>query len=343
MDNSNVIDADGHIIERRDELRPYLKSPFDKRGGPLTASEPWDRDLQQTLPTNQELYPRVPSAEDWLRVMDAHKIERAFLYPTSLGNVSRVREPDYAVALCEAYNDYVHDYYAKVSPRLSPIALIPFQDPERAVIELRRAVKDLGCRGAVVRTTGLRMPLGHRFYDPIYREAEVLGCAIAVHGTNGAEELASGSFETFTEVHTVSFPVGIFVQFSNMIFQGVPERFPKLRLAFLEIGCTWLPYWLDRMDEHWEKRGKIETPLLTQRPSACVRQRPIYFSLESEETLLPETFRYIGDEHFVYATDIPHWDTEFPENLENVQKRKDLSDETKNKLLYENAKALYQI
>jgi uncharacterized protein len=295
------------------------------------------------LPANQELYPRVPRAEDWLRVMDTHGIEKAFLYPTSLGNVSRVREPDYAVALCEAYNDYVHDHYAKVSSRLSPIALIPFQDPERAVIELRRAVKELGYRAAVVRTTGLRIPLGHRFYDPIYREAEALGCAIAVHGTNGAEELASGSFETFTEVHTVSFPVGIFVQFSNMIFQGVPERFPKLRLAFLEIGCTWLPYWLDRMDEHWEKRGKIETPLLKQRPGVCVRQHPVYFSLEAEETLLPETFRYVGDDHFVYATDIPHWDTEFLENLHRVQSRKDLSDETKNKLLYENAKTLYQI
>jgi predicted TIM-barrel fold metal-dependent hydrolase len=230
-----------------------------------------------------------------------------------------------------------------VSSRLSPVALLPFQDPERAALELRRAVKQLGYRAAVVRTTGLRLPLGHRIYDPIYREAESLNCAIAVHGTNGAEELASGSFETFTEVHTVSFPVGILVQFSNMIYQGVPERFPKLRLAFLEIGCTWLPYWLDRMDEHWEKRGKIETPLLTQRPSDCVRQRPIYFSLEADETLLPETFRYVGDSHFVYATDIPHWDTEFPENLRMVQNRKDLSDELKNKLLYENAKALYAL
>jgi len=164
-----------------------------------------------------------------------------------------------------------------------------------------------------------------------------------VHGTNGAEELASGGFETFTEVHMVSFPVGIFVQFSNMIFHGVPERFPKLRLAFLEIGCTWLPYWLDRMDEHWEKRGKIETPHLTLRPSDCVKQRPIYFSLESEETLLAETFRYLGDDHFLYATDIPHWDSEFPGNLRMVQTRKDLSDETKNKLLYDNAKALYSI
>jgi hypothetical protein len=170
-----------------------------------------------------------------------------------------------------------------------------------------------------------------------------LGCALAVHGTNGAEELASGAFETFTEVHTVSFPVGMFVQFSNMIYQGVPARFPKLRLAFLEIGSTWLPYWLDRMDEHWEKRGALETPSLKQRPGDCVREHPIYFSFEADETLLPETFRYVGENHFVYATDIPHWDCEFPENLRYTQKRSDVSEETKNKLLYENAKALYAI
>jgi predicted TIM-barrel fold metal-dependent hydrolase len=343
MAKTKVIDADGHIIERADELRRYLKAPFNKRGGPLTASEPWDRDLQDTLPHDQTIFPRAPRAEDWLRIMDRYDIELAFLYPTSLGNVSRIREPDYAVALCEAYNDYVYDHYAKISDRLKPIAVIPPQDAERAAVEMRRAVTQLGYRAAVVRTTGLRLPLGHKFYDPIYREAERLNCAIAVHGTNGAEELASGAFETFTEVHMVSFPVGIFVQFSNMIFHGVPERFPKLRLAFLEIGCTWLPYWLDRMDEHWEKRGKIETPHLTRRPSDCVRQRPIYFSLESEETLLAETFRYLGDDHFLYATDIPHWDSEFPSNLRVAQSRKDLSDDTKRKLLYDNARALYAL
>jgi len=278
MAASKVIDADGHVIERTDELRKYLRSPFDKRGGPLTASEPWDRDLQQTLPHERCTFPRAPSAEDWLRLLDDHGIEQVFLYPTALGNVSRIREPEYAVALCQAYNDYAHDRYAKISNRLRPVAILPFQDPESAVIELRRAVCDLGCRGAVVRTTGLRLPLGHKFYDPIYREAEALGCALAVHGTNGGDELASGGFETFTEVHTVSFPVGMFVQFSNMIYQGVPARFPKLRLAFLEIGSTWLPYWLDRMDEHWEKRGTLETPSLKQRPSACVREHSIFLA-----------------------------------------------------------------
>jgi predicted TIM-barrel fold metal-dependent hydrolase len=97
------------------------------------------------------------------------------------------------------------------------------------------------------------------------------------------------------------------------------------------------------MDEHWEKRGAIETPYLKQRPSDCVREHPIFFSFEADESLLPETFRYVGENHFVYATDIPHWDCEFPANLHHTQKRSDVSDETKNKLLYENAKQLYAI
>ncbi len=337
-----VIDADGHIIERREDLRQYLEAPYNKRGGPLTASEPWDRSLYGKLPANQVEVPPVPTAEDWLRLLDQSEISTAYLYPTSTGNVSRVREVDYAVALCAAYNNYVYDKFAKVSDRLKPIALFSPQDPQQAARELRRAVQDLGYRAGVIRTTGLRLPLGHRFYDPIYEEADRLGCAIAIHGTNGGEEVASGGFDSFIEVHTVSFPVGIMAQFTSMIYQGVPERFPNLRLAFLEIGCTWLPYWLDRMDEHWEKRGEVETPHLKRPPSKCVRERGIYFSLEAEETLLPETVRYLGDEHFLYATDIPHWDNEFEKNLERLRSREDLSPETRKKILHDNALALYR-
>jgi predicted TIM-barrel fold metal-dependent hydrolase len=77
--------------------------------------------------------------------------------------------------------------------------VIPPQDPERAALELRRAAQQLGYRAAVVRTTGLRLPLGHKFYDPIYREAESMNCAIAVHGTNGAEALEAGEVDAARE------------------------------------------------------------------------------------------------------------------------------------------------
>ena len=59
-------------------------------------------------------------------------MELAFLYSTGAGDVSRVREPGYALALCRAYNDYVHDHWAKVSDRLKPVALFPQQDHSRS-------------------------------------------------------------------------------------------------------------------------------------------------------------------------------------------------------------------
>ena len=78
------------------------------------------------------------------------------------------------------------------------MALFPQQDHPNK--EIRRAVKELGCVGASTKTVGLQLPLGHRFYDPIYKEAEDLGCVIGVHGTrNGAHELGASMFDTFAE------------------------------------------------------------------------------------------------------------------------------------------------
>ncbi|MBI3061208.1 MAG: amidohydrolase family protein, partial [Deltaproteobacteria bacterium] len=182
MNNQKVIDADGHLIEQNDLLRSYLEPPYDRRGGPLMHQEPWDGHLQGTLPKNREWCRRDLKAQDWLRIMDKYEMELAFLYSTGAGDVSRVREPGYAVAFCRAYNNYVHDYWAKVSDRLKPVALFPQQDPEAAAKELRRAVKDLGFVGASIKSVGLQLPLGHRFYDPIYEEAQKLGCVIGIHG-----------------------------------------------------------------------------------------------------------------------------------------------------------------
>ena len=84
--------------------------------------------------------------------------------------------------------------FAKVSPRLKPLAVFPQQDPQEAAREIRRAVKELGLVGVSIKTTGLTLPLGHRFYDPIYEEAQNLGCLLGVHGTRkGTQELAVGN------------------------------------------------------------------------------------------------------------------------------------------------------
>src|SRR6185503_4156437 len=112
--------------------------------------------------------------------------------------------------------------------------------------------------------------------------AERLECPLSIHGTRGdSAQIGANTLQTFSEVHTFAFPVGILLQFTSVIFQGVHVRFPNLRLAFLEAGASWLPYWLDRMDEHWELRGDIESPSLKKKPSQVVRESQVYFSVEA--------------------------------------------------------------
>ena len=78
-------------------------------------------------------------------------------------------------------------------------------------------------------------------------------------------------------------------------------------------------------------------------PSELVREAKIYFSLEAGETLLPEAIKYLGAEHFLYASDIPHWDNEFPGNLHALRNHPAVSDSDKEKILYKNAKELFAL
>jgi predicted TIM-barrel fold metal-dependent hydrolase len=218
------------------------------------------------------------------------------------------------------------------------------RSPEAAAAELRRAVTELGLKGFEILPMGLPVALGSTFYDPVYAEAERLGAVIGIHGSrSNSHEIGASGLATFAEVHSYAFPAGLLLQFTSVVCQGLPVRFPKLKLAFLEIGATWLPYYLDRLDEHWEKRAKYEMPLLKKKPSDLVRESKMYFSLEAGETLLAEAVNYLGAEHFLYASDIPHWDNEFPGNLHALRNHPTLSQSAKEKILYKNAKELFAL
>ena len=105
---------------------------------------------------------------------------------------------------------------------------------------------------------------------------------MGIHGSrSNSHEIGASGLATFAEVHAYAFPVGLLLQFTSVVCQGLPVRFPKLKLAFLEIGATWVPYYLDRLDEHWEKRAKHEMPLLKKKPSELVREVEDLFQLGS--------------------------------------------------------------
>jgi predicted TIM-barrel fold metal-dependent hydrolase len=297
----------------------------------------WDREL------GARMTDRAPTASSWLEFMDRCEIETAFLYPTAGLSIGWVREPDFAVALCKAYNDFLAEEFGKVSKRLQWVCLAPFQDPEEGAKEVRRAVTELGAVGVFTPAVGLRHALGDRLYHPIYAEAERLGVPITVHATVGGPHYYGGDlFNRFIEVHTLSHPFAQMIQLTGMIFEGVPELFPRLKLAFMESGCSWVGFWMDRMDEEWEKRGEIEAPECKRRPSEYVTSGRLYFHAEADEKSMPEAVRRLGADVLFYATDFPHWDHSAPHSIEEMKEREDLSEEVKEKILSGTALKMYE-
>jgi predicted TIM-barrel fold metal-dependent hydrolase len=341
----SVIDADGHILDRQSDIHGYLEPPWNRRPVNLWPSEPWDTELFGTRDRGEEYNRKMTPGQQvdtWLKVMDREGMETAVCFPTGSGKVSSLQETPFAVVAARACNNHFAKDFNSHSKRVKVVGVLPLQDPAEAVKELRRAYSELGLVSFEIRSLGLPLPFGDPTYEPLFAEAERLGCPLAIHGSRtGAYQIGAGGFKTFNEVHTYAFPVGILLHFTSLVFNAIPLKFPKLRLGFLEIGATWLPYWLDRMDEHWEMRGRYEAPGLTKKPSDVVRESHMYFTVEPGESLVPETVNYLGDRHFMYASDFPHWDSEFPESLDQLWNHPKLSESVKRRILYDNAKEFF--
>ena len=184
--------------------------------------------------------------------------------------------------------------------------------------------------------------LGNPIYYPLYEEAQRLGCVLCLHATvtnpSGPE---IDPFERMIESHTLVHPFGQMRQLTSLIFQGVFERFPDLTLASLEARASWVPFFMERLDEEYSWRGAEEAPEVSMPPSQYFRNGRIYVSCEPDEALLPQVLNFVGEDYFVYASDYPHPDSEFPGSITTLAERGDLSDSAKAKLLGENGRRLY--
>lgn len=330
----NTIDADGHIVEKNADLLRYLPEPYSKRTGALLPSDGMDTNMGGLLGGLEGN--DIPQR---LRDMDTEGIDVSVLFPTSSFGVSSLVERDYAVAYARAYNDFIADV-CKQSPRLKAVALVPLQNPVAAVEEANRAITKLGLSSVAVATQGMKEHLGSQTFWPLYEELERLDVPFCVHNRR---EGPAGEirFDSFIFMHTIGRPVETFIQFAGLIYGGVAERFPKLRIAFLECGAGWIPYWMERMDEEWEKRGKVEAPLCKQKPSEYVKHGNWFFAMEPEEETVPYVIERIGDDKILFASDYPHWDGMFPYVTATIRGRKDISEQAKTKILGANAKRFY--
>jgi predicted TIM-barrel fold metal-dependent hydrolase len=304
-------------------------------------------------PEHMEAAARGFDAVATLRGMDVEGVDLAMLYRSGGGMLAVAVdefEPDYAFALARAYNNWLADFRSEDPQRLKGVAMVPLHDIEMAIEETRRAVHELGLVGITLHPEKVRDRL---LYDPevepLWAEVERLDISVGIHGTSTGLSKEDFTLKYFdhpaggTLTHALSFQVQILTAMGGIIFSGLLERHPNLRIAFLEANCSWLPWWLYRMDDQWEKYGPSEEgDILTMQPSAYFR-RNCFVSVDPDEHLAWQVVEEVGNDNLVFSTDFPHADSAFPNATNEFLGLDKLSDETKRKVLWDNCARYYNL
>jgi hypothetical protein len=352
---SGVVDGDAHVVEGGDFVLGLMdafpgKVAFPSLGG----------DVQGAL-IEGRLYPRsrgpgagVDAATSLSRAAtnpfeptgvaadaDREGIDVMVMYPSLGIGATSLCDLGFARGFAERYNRWVAGYCAGAPGRLRAVGIVPLQDVETATSMLR-GIKAHGLVGVTVPPALGDRNLDHPSLEPFFAEAAALDLAVGVHGAPGMHVPTPGAdrFENYVQVHCVSFPFDQMLAMTALVLGGVLERHPRLRVAFLEAGVGWVPYFVERMDEHFEKRGR-QVPACTRPPSEYVARGQCYFTCEPEERGIAAACDAIGDDRIMYASDYPHWDSDFPHTVEPIRSRADLSEASKRKILGGNAVRFY--
>jgi predicted TIM-barrel fold metal-dependent hydrolase len=229
-----------------------------------------------------------------LEHMDREGIDAQVLYGSMTLAFEAFLDRDLAVVCMRAYNDYIADDCRPWAGRLFPAGFVSLADVEEAVREMRRCVEKLGMVAIHVAPSlpvphpaapdafpRVRLPkhLAHPDFAPIFATAVELDVALGVHGSPGVY-LPSGVAEqvdTFVLSHIFGHRNQMQMCLATCLFDGVFDRFPGVRVAFLEAGCGWLPDLIHAFHEHWEKRIRDFDPdvrvSMTEFARELVRER----------------------------------------------------------------------
>jgi predicted TIM-barrel fold metal-dependent hydrolase len=342
-------------IER--DMRVKVKNAVMLRLGrarPRELGRPWREDQDPVYIHAEE---RGWDGKSQVMAMEIEHLDSTVLFPSrglfvlSLQRAEHIGpdglESDLAAAIARAYNDWMADFTRDCDApgRVFGAAMLAPHNVPAAVDELARNV-ERGFRAAFI-TPGCvdNRPWHDPVYDPIWREAERLGVPVCFHGGGTTYLKPDFAFSEHLDKlmlwHPFNQPLGIMFVVTCFTSGGILERFPQLRVGLLEGNCSWAPFFMYRLDEHWEWTGKYEAPDVRMKPSEYLL-RNCYLSCEADEAPARHYFDDYGDDNVVFSTDYPHADSKFPHATESFAELP-FSDATKKKVLWDNYAKLYDL
>ena len=248
------------------------------------------------------------------RWMDSMGVDIAILFPTPMLHLGLHPQVEVEVALSNAYNHWLVEHVLADEPRIRSMLYLPFNDPAATYRVVKEFTGKPGVVGFMVTSNRYR-PVHHNDYMKTYALLEEANLPLAFHGAYNWNDQSLLMVNRFISAHALGFVWHNLVHLTNWVINGIPERFPKLKVLWIESGLAWLPFIMQRLDNEYMMRT-ADAPELKRLPSEYIRDM-YYTNQPMEKTgdmaLLETTFRVIKAEtQLLYSSDYPHWDFDLP-------------------------------
>jgi predicted TIM-barrel fold metal-dependent hydrolase len=250
------------------------------------------------------------------RAMDALGLDYQVVFPTPMLTLGMHPLDDIEVAVGRAYNKWMVETILPDDERLKGLLYLPFNTPEACI----RTIEEFGDAPGVIGFTicsTRNKPVHHNSYMRLYAMIEESGKPLAFHSGHNWFDPSFSQLNRFISMHALSFVHYSLIHATNWIINGLPERFPKLKLVWVESGVAWVPYLMQRLDHEYMMRS-CEAPMLKRLPSDYMRDM-FYTSQPFERSnmkLLEATLAAMNAEsQLLYASDWPHWDFDTPASI----------------------------
>jgi len=337
-----TIDADAHVLETERTWEYMLESEREFRPRVVATPDAEESGGESWL-VDGRLHAKArnvgadtPKAAREMEDIDARiehmdelGVDIQVLYPTIFLRPFTLR-PEVELALSRSYNRWLVDIWKRGQGRLRWVAVLPLLSMEKALAEARWA-KENGACGIFIRGLEVDRILSDPYFYPLYEEAGRLDLPVCVHS-------ATGSFAVHDffdrECGFNKFKLAVVGSFHSVLYEGIPQRFPKLKLGFIEVSAQWVPYALHDVTRRFQRKGKTLS-------KDILRESRIYVACQTDDDL-PYVLQYSGPDNLVIGSDYGHADTASELNaLRTLKQTGELDADVIDKILDDNPRALY--
>ncbi len=271
-----------------------------------------------------------------LKDMDADGVDADVLYPTVSNRFFRVPSGAYQTACIRAYNDWLAEFCNAAPKRLKGLGIIPLADVAAGIQEMQR-VRKLGLQGVMIAIYPEEArPYSDPAYDPLWSAAQDMGMPVSLHVLSNANLAPLAHFM----VDYAAMPQWVQRSLAAMIFGGVFERYPRLRVVSAESDIGWIGNFLQRIDHAMHKHGLRLGVKLSLRPSE-------YFRRGCSATFMDDVagmrgWDLIGPQCIMWSSDYPHTDSTWPRSQDAIARNfAAVPEGPKRQMLADNAASLY--